>query len=168
MATRLKAFRITITTSVLTLLGPLTTARAHIQSILDRELYFPLDKLHRATCACRKETSFDYQDALIALECWPIDKAIKMYPLAEIINELEKFKFTPKTTRCYSGACLHDFKNSVNIAIRKAKFAFDGLCLDCMENSQAEIPRQEFLDKNAPYKGCWDMGCRFGHGRASW
>jgi hypothetical protein len=104
----------------------------------------------------------------MALECWPVDKAVKKYPLAEIIDELEKFQFTPKATTCSSGACHHDFKNSVNIAIRKAKFAFDGLCLDCMEHSQEEIPRQEFLDKNAPFKGCWDMGCRFGHGRASW
>ncbi|KAF2690775.1 hypothetical protein K458DRAFT_382353 [Lentithecium fluviatile CBS 122367] len=149
--------------------GPLTTARAHIQSVLDKELFFPLDKLHRATCTCRKETAFDYQEALMALECWPVDKAVKKYPLSEIIDELEKLEFTPKATNCPSGACHHDFKNSVNIAMRKAKFAFDGLCLDCMERSQAdELPRQEFLKQNYPYKGCWDMACRFGHGRASW
>jgi hypothetical protein len=149
--------------------GPLTTARAYIQSILDKELYFPLEKLHQADCTCRKETAFDYQDVLMNLECWPVDKAVKKYPLADIIDYLEKFEFVPKTAACESGACRHDFKNSVHIAIRKARFAFDGLCLDCMERSQADdTSRKEFLEKNAPYKGCWDMDCRFGHGRASW
>lgn len=137
--------------------------------MLDQELSFPVEKLHRATCPCRKETAFDYQEALMALDCWPVDKSVKKYPLNEIIEELEKFEFTPKATTCESGACLHDFKNSVKIAIRKAKFAFDGLCLDCMERSQAdETSREELVDKNSPYKGCWDMDCRFGHGRASW
>ncbi|KAL1612493.1 hypothetical protein SLS60_000720 [Paraconiothyrium brasiliense] len=141
--------------------GPLTTARAHIQSILDKELNFALDKLHQATCSCRKDTAFDYVDALRALDCWPIDRAVQKYPLAEIIDELEKFEFTPNSGSCESGACAHDFKNSVNIAIRKAKFAFDGLCLDCMERSQIEHvdaqTRQAFLEKNSPFKGCWDI-----------
>ena len=105
----------------------------------------------------------------MALGCWPVDKAVQKYPITEIIVELEKFEFTPKTKSCDSNACYHDFKNSVNIAIRKAKFAFEGLCLDCMERSQAdEQPRQDYIEKNSPYKGCWDIGCRFGHGRASW
>lgn len=47
--------RTAVTSPILTLPGPLTTARAYIQSILDKELYFPVEKLHRATCACRKE-----------------------------------------------------------------------------------------------------------------
>ncbi|KAL5397809.1 hypothetical protein PMIN03_008740 [Paraphaeosphaeria minitans] len=152
--------------------GPLTTARAHIQSILDKELNFALEKLHQATCTCRKETAFDYEDALRALDCWPIDRAVQKYPLAEIIDELDKFEFSPKTINCDSGACAHDFKNSVNIAIRKAKFAFDGLCLDCMERSNIDHmegqTRQAFLEKNSPFKGCWDIDCRYGHGRASW
>lgn len=106
---------------------------------------------------------------MLALECWPVDKAVQRYPLAEIIEELEKFEFTPKTKTCTSSACYHDFKNSVSIAIRKSKLAFDGLCLDCMERSQPEDqPCQEFVEQNSPYKGCWDMDCRFGHGRASW
>jgi hypothetical protein len=41
-----------------------------------------------------------------------------------------------------------------------------------MERSQLEHvdgqTRQEFLEKNSPFKGCWDIDCRFGHGRASW
>ncbi|KAF1973179.1 hypothetical protein BU23DRAFT_139582 [Bimuria novae-zelandiae CBS 107.79] len=152
--------------------GPLTAARAHIQSILETELTFPIDKLHRATCPCRKETAFDYEDALRALDCWPIDRAMQQYPIGEIIDELEKFEFTPKTIKCSSGICAHDFKNSVNIAIRRAKYAFDGLCLDCMERSQIDHvdgqTRQTFLEKNTPFKGCWDIDCRFGHGRASW
>lgn len=111
-------------------------------------------------------------DVLRALDCWPIDRAVQKYPIADIIDELDKFEFVSKATNCESGACTHDFKNSVNIAIRKAKFAFDGLCLDCMERSQIEHvdsqTRQAFLEKNSPFKGCWDIECRFGHGRASW
>ncbi|KAF2642281.1 hypothetical protein P280DRAFT_478423 [Massarina eburnea CBS 473.64] len=149
--------------------GPLTNARAHIQSVLDRELFFPLKKLFGATCDCRKETAFDYQEALMELDCWPVDKAVAKYPLQDIIDELEKFTFTPKAEACTSGICNHNFYNSVQIAIKKTKAAFDGLCLDCMERSQSdELPRQEFIAQNAPYKGCFDMGCRFGHGRTSW
>jgi hypothetical protein len=133
-------------------------------------LFFPLKRLHGAKCECRKETAFDYQEALMALDCWPIDKAVARYPLQEIIDELEKFEFTPKTTTCTSGICEHNFVSSVQIAIKKAKDAFHGLCLDCMERSQSEeeMPRKEFIEKNAPDRGCFDMDCRFGHGRTSW
>ena len=128
-----------------------------------------MKKLHSANCDCRKETAFDYQAALMALECWPIESAVAKYPLQEIIDELQKFDFVPKAETCPSGVCTHNFVNSIQIAIKKAKTAFDGLCLDCMERSQSdELPRQEFINKNAPYKGCFDMGCRFGHGRNSW
>ncbi|CAI6338289.1 unnamed protein product [Periconia digitata] len=149
--------------------GPLTNARAHIQSTLDRELYFPLKKLHNADCDCRKETAFDYQEALIALDCWPIDRAVQRYPINEITAELEKFRFTPKVESCSSGACYHNFENSVKIAIKKTMAAFDGLCLDCMERSQCDKqPDDDFIKKNLPFRGCFDMNCRFGHGRTTW
>lgn len=97
---------------------------------------------------------------------------MQKYPIAEIIDELEKFEFTPKTIKCESGVCSQDYKHSVNITIRKVKFAFEGLCLDCMERSQVELvegeTRQAFIKKNSPFKGFWDINCRFGHGRVSW
>lgn len=107
-----------------------------------------------------------------ALDCWPVARAAQKYPMGEILEELEKFEFTPKTTTCESGVCLHDFKQSIQVAIRKTKGAFDGLCLDCMERSQVEHidaeTRQAYLEKNSPFKTFWDTKCRFGHGRVSW
>lgn len=128
-----------------------------------------MKKLHNADCACRKETAFDYQEALIALDCWPIDRAVQRYPINEITDELEKFEFIPKVEHCPSGACHHNFENSVKIAIKKTMAAFDGLCLDCMDRTQCEEqPDEDFIRKNLPFKGCFDMNCRFGHGRTTW
>ncbi|KAF2793582.1 hypothetical protein K505DRAFT_217451, partial [Melanomma pulvis-pyrius CBS 109.77] len=146
--------------------GPLVTARTYIQSTLERELYIPLDKLHQARCVCRKEIAFDYEDALIALDCWPLDNAARKFTLSELFEKLAHFDFQPNTKNCKSGACSHEFKKSVEIAIQRAKQEFHGLCLDCKH--VVGQPHEEFIKKNSPHVGCWDMDCRFGHGRPSW
>ncbi|ORY09380.1 hypothetical protein BCR34DRAFT_589361 [Clohesyomyces aquaticus] len=150
--------------------GPLTAARTSVQSVLEKELNFPLEKLHYATCPCRKETAFDYEDALLKIDCWPLEKALKQYPIEEVIGRLRKFEFVPKTTSCESKACLRDFKRSVNIAIDRAQQEFQGLCADCVKRSKPAAGRspEAFLEKNSPYHGCWDMDCRYGHGRGTW
>lgn len=104
------------------------------------------------------------------MDCWPLDRVLKKATLNDIVEKLKQFKFTPKVTNCESGVCQHDFNRSVTTAISRAKCDFDGLCLDCMTRSKLVTgrPKQEFVEKNSPFKGCWDMGCRFGHGRETW
>ena len=152
------------------LLDPLAAARTHVQSTLEQELYYPLERLHRAACACRKETAFDYEDALIALECWPIKDAAQRSPLSELFERLSHFEFRPATTSCESGECRRSFKRSVEVAIGRARQSFQGLCLDCMNRSKPVVgqPRGEYIKNNSPHVGCWDIDCRFGHGRPSW
>jgi hypothetical protein len=163
-------FEVVVATLADPFLGPLIAARTHVQSTLERELYHPLERLHRAVCACRKETAFDYEDALIALECWPVNDAAQKFPLSELFEKLSHFEFRPATTTCESGECRRSFKRSVEIAIDRAKQSFQGLCLDCMKRSKPDVGQrhEEYIKNNSPQVGCWDMDCRFGHGRPSW
>jgi hypothetical protein len=151
-------------------LGPLTAARAHVQSTLERGLYYPLARLHSAVCVCRKETAFDYEDALISLGCWPLDDVAQKLPLSELFEKLTNFDFQPVGMGCESGECRRGFKRSVEIAISRAKQSFHGLCLDCMNRSKPVIGQshEDYIKKNSPHVGYWDMDCRFGHGRPSW
>ncbi|KAF2117789.1 hypothetical protein BDV96DRAFT_403048 [Lophiotrema nucula] len=151
--------------------APLLSARLDVQDRLARELDHPLRKLHQATCACRKETAFDYEDALAAIGCWPIASAFTRYTLSQILEKLGTFNFTPDRKDCESGYCRLDFNKSVRIAITRTKEEFDGLCLDCMKRSkapQAGQARKEYIEKNSPFKGCWDMDCRYGHAQTTW
>lgn len=152
------------------ILGPLGAARARIQRVIEFDLSSPLKKLHMARCTCRKRTAFDYEDALVALGCWPVMNALNMLTLAEYMDKLTQFTFTPEATRCDSGACHQDFRKAVDVSVDRAKYYFQGLCLDCMNRSKSSTGQSngEYIEKNSPYKGCWDMDCRFGHKRETW
>ncbi|KAF2262312.1 hypothetical protein CC78DRAFT_569906 [Lojkania enalia] len=126
--------------------------------------------LRQASCHCRKVTTFDYESALESLGIWPIASAIERFTVAQIIEKLKKFEFNPDPSGCNSGACRHDFKKSVEIAIRRVNADFHGLCLNCMNRSERGVgqSKQDYFRKNSPDNGCWDMGCRFGHGHSTW
>ncbi|PSN63937.1 hypothetical protein BS50DRAFT_679130 [Corynespora cassiicola Philippines] len=160
-----------LTTNARFLDGPLTAARAELQSTIEHSINLPLEKLHQAHCVCRKETAFDYEDALRAVGCWPLSRAFKANTIAEVVEKLSGFKFISKNAnKCSSGMCSRDFGKDIDIAISKGKKAFQGLCLDCMNRSTlaANQPKEAYVEDNSPYNGCWDMGCRYGHYFMTW
>ncbi|KAF2184401.1 hypothetical protein K469DRAFT_709139 [Zopfia rhizophila CBS 207.26] len=145
-------------------------ARSRIHLVLSGELNFPLMKLRRAICACRKETAFDYEEKLMNMGVWPLDTALKRYTIAEVLDKLTDFEFTPRTNMCGPQGCLRDYKRSIDIAIRRANQDFDGLCLDCMKRSTPTFdePMEDYIEKNSPHRGRWDVNCRFKHKRSTW
>ncbi|OCL05664.1 hypothetical protein AOQ84DRAFT_390725 [Glonium stellatum] len=152
--------------------GPTNAARGHLKTVLHRELWGVCLRLHRQKCVCRKETYFDYQDKLMEVRAWPLEQVFQHNSMNDIISRLSLFSYTPTTTTCTAPfpGCHQGFDNIVNEACERTIRDFDGLCLDCMDRSKLKHndDGEDYWRHNYPANGCWDSGCRFGHGRSTW
>ncbi|KAL8950569.1 MAG: hypothetical protein Q9222_003403 [Ikaeria aurantiellina] len=126
----------------------INAAKSRLRTVIHRELYNPNDKLLQATCSCKEVTLYNYEKALTNIKVWPLEKIAQSTPMREIIRRLDNFSFEAKPNACIG--CRQGYKGLVDAAQSKTRFYFDGLCLDCMDQSKSEDDDAAyFLHKNA-------------------
>lgn len=86
------------------------------------------------------------------------------------MDRLDDFGYNRKVTTCRR--CSHDFKRGVEEAVKTVRKYSDGLCLDCMNDSE-ESARNKGRAMRDPYWnrkhiGDWSGGCRVTHNEPTW
>lgn len=158
------------------ILPQLNAAKTRLKTILHRGLWNQIaDLLLRAACRCKPFVLFAYEVALTHAGVWPLEIAGLSNSIDFLLRKLENFGhgqngqgvYQPLT--CGSKACTFNFVDVVEKSRRECKMGFDGLCLDCMDQSTSEdeVKEQRFWQKAKGGAG-WDQGCRVRHGQSSW
>ena len=145
----------------------LNAAKGRLRTILQRDLFKPIDPLLRdAHCPCKAETVFSYQKALMFIDVWPLENVAFNTPMNEILNRLDGFAYTPQEHAC--DPCSKPLEYAVEAAESHTRDYFDGLCLDCMDKHKAKTGDEDtdyVLHNKLRH---WDLGCRVRHGEPSW
>ncbi len=120
-----------------------------------------------ASCACRKGTLYDYQNALFVTGIWPLEETFIKTPMDQILSKLSFFKYVRTGALC--GTCSKDYKTAVRSAKRNTESYFEGLCLDCMNKERPKLrdDDEDYWNHNK-MKDNWDEGCRAQHGQPTW
>lgn len=94
-----------------------------------------------APCPCRLATVGGYVRALEQTEAWPLDDTWTKESTNTILARLEDFGYNRKATDC--GECDQDFGGGVATTVRMVRDYFDGLCLDCMQETETRKEKIE-------------------------
>ncbi|KAL8774465.1 MAG: hypothetical protein Q9209_000838 [Squamulea sp. 1 TL-2023] len=120
----------------------LNHAKGRLRTIIHRELYKPIDRLLEAKCSCKEHTLFNYEKALTIAEVWPLEKNAQHTSMHDLMDRLDDFHFKVKPGACYS--CRNDYEELVEEARDLTLAYFDGLCLDCIDESKAKDGDAEY------------------------
>lgn len=129
---------------------------------------FPIG-LFSATCNCKEKTHYLYEKALRRTGVWPLERTWTKAKVNEILDKLGMFSYQASADACRQ-FCQRNFEGIVRRAISDIRDHFDGLCLDCIEKSNAKTGDYD-LDywlHNDLRKGDWDRACRVKHGQPTW
>ncbi|KAL9004687.1 MAG: hypothetical protein Q9188_002502 [Gyalolechia gomerana] len=146
----------------------LNAAKGRLRTVLFRGLWEPCHNLFETSCACKKETLYDYQNHLYSIHAWPLETVFFSASIREILDRLARFSYEAPTSAC--GQCQQDYKGIVARAVYRVQVYFDGLCLDCLDRSKPKTGHVDldywFHDKLREYE--WVRGFRFPHGQPTW
>jgi hypothetical protein len=81
-----------------------------------------------------------------------------------VLNGLGNFSYIAPNDTCV--LCSRDFGEVIRSAVEKVQENFDGLCLDCIDNSQTRDWDREY-DKHAQWNK-ESYRCRFSHDQPTW
>ncbi|RDW92736.1 uncharacterized protein DSM5745_00058 [Aspergillus mulundensis] len=168
----------------------LNSARGRLRNVLHHGLFDHVATLLDEQCKCREKTFFEYFRELRRIQVWPLESYIKKTSIDELIGRLASFRGNAvhpmnccphcwTRTRKGNGAprgreswcrCRRNWKKIVRSAEEEVRGYFDGLCLDCMLESN---DLQEGVDKDAQYyqkdkKKAWSSTCRVAHDEPTW
>ena len=89
--------------------------------------------------------------------------------MATILDRLGKFSYEAKKLAC-SRNCRKDYKRTVNDAHDKTKTYFDGLCLDCMNQSNPVTGNADtdYWKHNSLKVSDFARSCRTKHQQPTW
>ncbi|KAL8940125.1 MAG: hypothetical protein Q9216_002979 [Gyalolechia sp. 2 TL-2023] len=146
----------------------LNAAKGRLRTVLFRGLWDPCNSLLRASCACRKETLYDYQHHLYSIEVWPLETIFLNTSIHGILERLDDFSYEPRTGAC--SQCRQNYTGIVARVVSRVEEYFDGLCLDCLDRSKPKTGDIDLdywrHDKLKEWE--WVQGCRFPHRQSTW
>ena len=89
--------------------------------------------------------------------------------IREILEQLNGFRYKPAESAC-STFCQRDYEGEVGKAISYVRGYFDGLCLDCMDKTNAKTADfdSDYWHHNDLKEDEWHEGCREKHGEPTW
>jgi len=147
----------------------LNAAKGRLRTVLLNGLFAPNETLLSGACQCKAETLFGYEKALYLLPVWPLERAAQRTSMGKILDRLEKFSYTPPEAKsCWR--CRLNFEEMVKDARQYTRDYFDGLCLTCLDRSQAKTRDSDedyWKHKDMP-EDAWIEGCRFRHRQPTW
>ncbi|KAL8893885.1 MAG: hypothetical protein Q9192_004824 [Flavoplaca navasiana] len=133
-----------------------------------RGLWAPCHKLLHATCTCRKETLFDYQEHLYKIDVWPLETVFLQKSINQILENLSRFSYEAPARAC--GKCRQDYMGIVAGVKENVRRYFNGLCLDCLDRSKPKTgdPDLDYWCHHKLEEHEWVRGCRFQHRQPTW
>ncbi|KAG9689752.1 hypothetical protein KCU95_g15784, partial [Aureobasidium melanogenum] len=152
------------------IIGALNGARGHLRVVLARWLWAPLENMMTASCDCKEKTVYLYLQALAKTGGYPVDQQGRksVTAICHELGSFEKHFQLPQSSKSCA-SCAKDWTGVVAHAVESIQEYFNGLCLDCIDHTQAK-----FLDEHDDYwnhlsfNTKWDLKCRVSHGQASW
>lgn len=134
--------------------------------MLHKELFKPNESLLQATCTCKEKTLYGYEKALYDIGVWPLERVAQTSTMAKILDCLGRFTYQPHAEACIS--CQKDYNRIVRSARTYIRKYFDGLCLDCMNNSKTGDMNIDYWEHSKLREYEFIRGCRFKHAQPTW
>lgn len=160
------------------IIGALNGAKGRLRTILHRELYSPIAAIVEAGATPRRLMSlYAYNSALHDTGAWPVEKEGQHNSINALITKLGKFQTPTKLDLGPLGLCgdcepkfaINDYSTTVTNATSITRRYFDGLCLDCMTNSNPKFGDfDEDYWRHAERGVKWDYNCRISHDQPTW
>ncbi|KAK2747833.1 hypothetical protein FQN55_004709 [Onygenales sp. PD_40] len=172
----------------------LNAAKGRLRNIFHRELFSELQSIvGSAECSCKEETVFDYLRELQRIKVWPMEVNFRQKSICDMLGRLQMFNAanmrcnrsvpaaaagsdaegtvnTPRARRpCVE--CGRDWRAIVSKADTVTRNYFDGLCLDCMnETKNLRLQGDEDDDywSHNSRRETYDDQCRIKHGQPTW
>lgn len=146
----------------------LNAAKGRLRNVLHKHLFEVTKKLFVAKCSCKEKTLFGYEKALYEIHVWPLESEASRNSVHTLAERLEKFRYEVEPGSCKD--CTLDYESITMSAHRYALGYFDGLCLDCMDNSKSKTKTDEtdYWYQDDSDEWGWDSGCRISHGQPTW
>lgn len=146
----------------------MNAARGRLRTILERDLSNIADPLlEQDDCACADKTFRGYYKALRKIRVWPFGLVTRRDSINMILYKLETFDYVAAEDAC--AICRRNYNQLVDRARIRVRDYFDGLCLDCLNESKAKTRDRDtdYWYHNDPGMK-WDDHCRFEHGQPTW
>ncbi|TVY73436.1 hypothetical protein LSUE1_G005539 [Lachnellula suecica] len=155
------------------ILGGLNGARSSLKVTIRQEIDIIKDFLG-SSCYCRKEGLFAYLEALCNTGAWPLEDVMHgkdALSLNRVLDCLLRFKYNCPQDAYGCDLCSRNFlRDTIEPGVKDAQAEFGGLCLDCINNSQASNERggRSAVARASGKSGKWNAGCRIDHGEPTW
>ncbi|KAL8810083.1 MAG: hypothetical protein Q9200_002861 [Gallowayella weberi] len=146
----------------------LNAARGRLRTIVSRGLYIPAKSLLKASCTCKEKTLFGYMKRLTDIDVWPFEEVAQKSSITTITNRLVKFSYEPHPTAC--GGCQKEYSKIVDDTRAKTNEYFDGLYLDCLDDSKPKTgdSDSDYWNHNDLDEDAIIYGCRVEHRQPTW
>ncbi|KAL8819257.1 MAG: hypothetical protein Q9223_002265 [Gallowayella weberi] len=146
----------------------LNAARGRLRTIVSRGLYIPAKSLLKASCTCKEKTLFGYMKRLTDIDVWPFEEVAQKSSITTITNRLVKFSYEPHPTAC--GGCQKEYNKIVDDTRAKTNEYFDGLYLDCLDDSKPKTgdSDSDYWNHNDLDEDAIIYGCRVEHRQPTW
>ena len=150
------------------ILEQLNAAKGRLRTVLHRGLFEPCESMFRATCSCRNETLYDYQNHLYDIGVWPLETIFMKHSMSEILERLDDFSYEAKPEACLG--CRKNYQAHVEEVASELDEYIDGLCLDCLDRSKAKLTNidKDYWSHHKLKETDWVNGCRFRHKQPTW
>ncbi|KAL2705955.1 hypothetical protein AAEP93_001205 [Penicillium crustosum] len=149
----------------------LNAVRRRLRTILQRSLFEDVNvAIDYAHCDCVARNIFFYMRELHRIGVRPLDGDIHKNCVRDILDRLVNFDNDTITNSHPESAqicnsCSRSWKRVVEYTRRQVESYFDGLCLDCMQNTPDENSEYWALDTPGYV---YDNTCRIRHGEPTW
>lgn len=90
----------------------------------------------QSNCSCKKDGLFAYELALDNTSVWPLEQVLtgkEQRSVQNVLHGLQTFSYKPPNEDC--DLCSSDFGEYIVESVQKVQENFDGLCLDCMDET---------------------------------
>ncbi|RAH40447.1 uncharacterized protein BO95DRAFT_457380 [Aspergillus brunneoviolaceus CBS 621.78] len=156
------------------ILQQLNAVRGRLRNIAHKGLFDWIATILRSPTPspCCERTVFEFFRELQRIGVWPFEECMRHSSIDDLVFRMERFdaskmrEYTDPGTRkpvdCTHCGC--NWEAAVAGAAKRVEGYFDGLCLDCMDNTKN---LEKGGDRDRDY-WAYDVGCRIKHGEPTW
>ena len=148
--------------------GILNGAKGRARNVLQHKLYdLCSDLLSRKPKSCCIRAFYFFHVELESVKVWPMEMRFNSTSINDLIEQLGNFHFVPDFDTC--SICKKDYDSEVDDICTNVANLFQGLCLDCMNDSVGypKRPDKDYWDRRNRYR-YGGTTCRIEHGEATW
>lgn len=107
------------------------------------------------------------RESIDRLRSLALERVAQELSMFGILGRLSKFSYKLPSSACSD--CRLDYEKTVEVGKVKTENYFEGLCLDCMDDSKADDEDGDYWSHGKPKEHEFVRGCRAGtHTQPSW